>query len=117
VAVTVAVPGSEADIRETVTTPVSSAVEAVWVVLPLENFPRVVEKTAENPFCAGFPAVSLITAVMALEVVPSAGMLAGAAVRVIDPTVPLTRVMLTVLETLLLAMARITTLPAVVPAV
>ena len=97
-------------IKETVTVPVSSVV----VTLVLDKVPSVVEKVTVVPAGTGFPLASLTVAVIALELEPSAGMLVGEAIRVMDPTSPLVKVRVTVPETLLVDMARITTLPEVV---
>ena len=91
--------------RETVAMPVSSSVDTVMVWFPLEKVPKVVVKVTDVPFVTGLPEPSCTIAVIALELAPSAGMLAGEAVRVMVPTAALVRVMLTVPETLLADMA------------
>ena len=75
--------------RETVAMPVSSSVDTVMVWFPLEKVPRVVEKVTVVPTGTGFPVVSVTVAVITLELEPSAGMLVGDAVRVMDPTPPI----------------------------
>jgi len=113
VAVTVAAPAVVPAIKETVTIPVSSAV----VTLALDKVPSVVVKFTVVPAGTGFPLASLTVAVIALELEPSAGMLVGDAVRVMDPTPPLVKVRVVLPDTKLAAVAWITTLPAIFPAV
>ena len=117
-AVTFAVPGVEPAINETFTIPVLSGVVTVMVVILLLKVPKVVVKVRAVPFATAFPAAFFNVAVIALELESSAGMLVGEAAKVIDPTTPpLSRVMVTVPDTLFSDIARITTLPAVAPAV
>jgi len=82
VAVTVADPAVVLEVKDTVTTPVSSGV----VTLVLESVPRVVEKVTAVPLTTALPAESFSVAVIALELVPLAGMLVGLAVSVMVPT-------------------------------
>ncbi len=117
VAVIFAVPGVVPAIKEAVTTPVASGVVTVMVVVLLLKVPKVVVKVRAVPFATALPAASFNVAVIALELESSAGMLVGEAAKSIDPTPPLSRVMVTVPDTLFSDMARITTLPAVAPAV
>ena len=83
----------------------------------LERVPKVVEKVTVVPMGTGFPLGSLTVAVMALELEPSAGMLVGEAVRVMEPTPPLDRVTVVLPDTKLADMAWIVTLPGIFPAV
>lgn len=85
-AVTSADPGVVAAIRETQTMPVASGVITVIVCVPFIKVPRVVVKVTKVPVETGSFAVSFISAVMVLELVPSAGMMAGSAVKVMEPT-------------------------------
>ena len=101
VAVTVADPAAVPAINETDTIPVSSTV----VTLVLDKVPRVVEKVTVVPTGTGFPVVSLTVAVITLELEPSAGMLVGDAVRAMDPTPALVRVMVVLPDTELADMA------------
>jgi hypothetical protein len=87
VPVTVAEPAVVPAIRETTTTPVSSVVDAVVLVEPPEKVPRVVEKVTEVFSATAFPALSVRVAVIEVELDPSAGMLVGSALSVIDAVV------------------------------
>ena len=88
VAVTVADPAVVPAIKETDTIPVASGVATVYVVPPLLNLPRFVVNVTDVPGVTGAPPLSLRVAVMVEELVPSAGMLVGLAVRLMVWVVP-----------------------------
>jgi hypothetical protein len=130
VAVTVAEPGVVADTREVRIVPLVFAIVSVtWLVIgppasgsvPPGKVPNVVVNTTSVPMGMGALLVSLSVAVIADEEVPSAGMLAGLAVKRIDPIT--TAEELTVISTesvtfVSLALVAITvSTPSTVPAV
>ena len=86
-------------------------------LLVLDKVPRVVEKDTVVPTGTGFPVESLTVAVITLELDPSAGILVGSAVRVMEATPPLVRVIVVVPETKLAAIAWIMMLPGISEAV
>ena len=79
-------PGVVAETRETDTTPVSVGVITVSVCAPFEKVPRLVVKVTEVPLGTAAPLLYVTVAVMAEELVPSAGMVMGFATRVMEPT-------------------------------
>ena len=85
VAVMMAVPAVVPAISETVTTPESSGVvtDDGVIVVPVGGFTKA--KVTAVPLATGWPVLSRIVAVMAEELVPSAGMESGLATRVMDP--------------------------------
>ena len=85
--VIVAVPGVVPAIKDTITMPVSSDVETEMLVLP-EKLPRSVVNVTDVPTGTGLPVLSNKVAVIIEELDPSAGMLVGLAVSVIEAVVP-----------------------------
>ena len=89
VAVTLVIDDSE--VKETATTPVELGVDVVTVLVPLSaKVPALVTNVTDVPAGTGSPELSLIIAMMPDELIPSAAILAGLAVRVMDP-ITLTR--------------------------